>query len=75
MLNLLIGYFLKLTFREKSRWSEVSNQTIYFVSNLLFLAFTNAEKKRKGKHNIVVNAFDCPNLSCQYLHFVQAEDI
>ena len=39
MLNLLIGYFLKLTFREKSWWSQVSNQTTYFVSNLLFLAF------------------------------------
>jgi hypothetical protein len=48
MLNVLIGYLLKSTFREKNRWSQVSNQTIYFLSNLLFSLLSNAEMKRKG---------------------------
>jgi hypothetical protein len=56
MLNLLIGYFLKLTFREKSRWSQVQTKPSTSSRIYCFSLLSNAEKKRKGKHNIVVAA-------------------
>jgi hypothetical protein len=42
-----------------------------------FSLLSNAEKKRKGKHSVVVDAFDCSNqwLSCHYVYFTSIEDI